>query len=131
MKQEWGPNQYTQDAYARTANGKVTDTSDENATNFCALGKIANVTGAFSDPMCGIIFEKIAYEVQELLMKKLREQGSVARSIRIDDESAIMSINDLPGGYDMIVDAIDAILLDNIPSAHDAQAIEQGELVPA
>lgn len=135
MKQEWTPDRYLE--------GKFTN---EDETKFCAYGKLRELSRAaavkyYYSPVSieNVILTSEAYQAARMLGQKLMDLYPDEAEMALDfdpEQDFLVWTNDTENGYEKIMSAIDAVLLEHSAELVSEQpvteiTVDNRELVPA
>ncbi len=135
MKQEWTPDRYM-----------VGKFSDPNETKFCAYGKLKELSRASyakyrycPAPVALVILTSEALQAAQLLNQKLMDLYPEEVEDILDfrpEQDVLVWMNDHDNGYEKIMSAIDAVLLEHSAELVSEQpvteiTVDNRELVPA
>jgi len=134
FKQMWGPKQYTRGAFARDARGERVSPGDATAVRFCTLGMIECIApDSIHDDNEGGYLVGVGAAAARRLAEKLAviDPEGYEYTMSIGVEPMIASISDKKDGYERIMKAVDAILIEEAPAAMQGFRVDEREMVPA
>ena len=124
MKRDWTPDKYCKDVLARNSFGVTVNPDDSNAVTFCASGFIHKTVGTQFTPGDVKTIGEVpvpAEEAFKLLRAEL--QRMYGRFAHIPEN------NDSTEGYELIMAAVDNILLRETEADRRGAVVEEKELV--
>jgi hypothetical protein len=123
MKREWTPDKYCTDVLARNSFGVTVNPDDSNAVQFCASGYIHKIVGTQFTPGDVRTISEVPVQAEEAFkLIRYELQRMYGRYTHIPE------INDSPNGYELIMAAVDNILLRETEEDRRG-AVEERELV--
>lgn len=133
IKRTWSRDQWCIGEFARNLCGNGVYPDHVNAVQFCGLGIIARIAGYTQNLIDGLVPNGAGIVAEQMLELKLAQMFPTPEGYRLGSEKMIPYINDLAdgSGYEKIMAAIDAILIEHAPKAIPMAEVVERELQPA